>query len=340
VRAGAVHPGSSFWQLAFEGVLMELLDAHSQVCGPRGEALSSRVWHGGASGCGGRSSRRCGRPQPRHAVARALQRTSQIQARGAHPAPVAPALHTPRPCPFPHTQVHSECLRLLLLVAKDVPAAALAAHLELMLAATRESRATARHRKHKYHERCGLVSLHPPFRLGPPAGRARAAAEVLEPPVAAHDGLRSPEPLPRTRVHSPPPPLPHPHPPRSEARARKEAEEFEQLAGDYLFSAGGGGLQSEWSDGFRAVRSLKYGTDENFSDLYKKVIFVGGLAEASLPEAVRAFLHESRAEREGGRKRGRAPSDGGGDGRRGEDDEEGEGARGGGGPTDDEDDDA
>lgn len=36
VRAGVLHPGSSFWQLAFEGVLLELLDAHSQVGGCRG----------------------------------------------------------------------------------------------------------------------------------------------------------------------------------------------------------------------------------------------------------------------------------------------------------------
>jgi hypothetical protein len=99
-----------------------------------------------------------------------------------------------------------------------------------------------------------------------------------------------------------------------EARARREAEEFEQLAGDYLFSAGGGGLQSEWSDGFRAVRSLKYGTDENFSDLYKKVMFVGGLQEAALPEAVRAFLRESRDERGGQQRRGRASGGGGGRG--------------------------
>lgn len=132
--------------------------------------------------------------------------------------------------------MHSECLRLLLLVAKELRPDALAGHLGLMLAATRESRATARHRKHKYHER--------------------------------------------------------------EARARKEAEEFEALAGDYLFSAGGGGLQSEWSDGFRAVRSLKYGTDENFSDLYRKVIFVGGLPEAALPPAVKDFLAEGRAEQQ------------------------------------------
>ena len=164
VRAGALTAGSSFWALAFEGVLLELLDAHGSV--------------------------------------------------------------------------HQEALRLLILVAKALPPQALAGHLDRMLAATRESRATARTRKAKY--------------------RAR------------------------------------------EARARREAEEFEQLAGGYLFSAGGGGLQSEWSDGFRAVRSLKYGGDENFTDLYRRAVFVGGLAERDLPDSVRAFLREGRGAAAGG----------------------------------------
>lgn len=31
VRSGVLHPSSAFWQLAFEGVLLELLDAHGQV---------------------------------------------------------------------------------------------------------------------------------------------------------------------------------------------------------------------------------------------------------------------------------------------------------------------
>ena len=31
VRAGVVAPSGPFWRLAFEGVLLELLEAHSQV---------------------------------------------------------------------------------------------------------------------------------------------------------------------------------------------------------------------------------------------------------------------------------------------------------------------
>lgn len=38
VRSDVVHPGSSFWGLAFEGVLLELLDAHSSVRGAAGGA--------------------------------------------------------------------------------------------------------------------------------------------------------------------------------------------------------------------------------------------------------------------------------------------------------------
>jgi hypothetical protein len=174
-----------------------------------------------------------------------------------------------------------------------------------------------------------------PSGAGDGSGRSRRALRTRSAPAPC-----APRPLtPRARPAPPRPAAAPTTPPRSEARARKEAEEFEQLAGDYLFSAGGGGLQSEWSDGFRAVRSLKYGTDENFSDLYKKVIFVSGLPEAGLPDAVRAFLDESRAEREGGRgggRKGRPSGDGGGGGggpRRGSGDDDDEDGR----PMDEED---
>jgi hypothetical protein len=109
-----------------------------------------------------------------------------INAALTHPRhPTPPFKHTPKThtqnahTPLKHTlapQVHSECLRLLLLVAKDVPEATLAGHLELMLAATRESRATARHRKHKYHERCAAGGVERWAR----AWDARAGRERVE----------------------------------------------------------------------------------------------------------------------------------------------------------------
>lgn len=43
-----------------------------------------------------------------------------------------------------------------------------------------------------------------------------------------------------------------------------------------------GGAASEWSDGFRAVRNLKYGTSESFTALYRKLIFVGELHKKGL----------------------------------------------------------
>ena len=70
----------------------------------------------------------------------------------ALPPPPPPPARIPALPPL-RRKVHSECLRLLLAVAKDTPGPTLAAHLDHMLAATRESRAMASHRKHKSRER-------------------------------------------------------------------------------------------------------------------------------------------------------------------------------------------
>lgn len=41
-----------------------------------------------------------------------------------------------------------------------------------------------------------------------------------------------------------------------------------------------GGAASEWSDGFRTVRSLKYGgSSDGYSELYRKLVVVGGLSD-------------------------------------------------------------
>lgn len=57
------------------------------------------------------------------------------------------------------------------------------------------------------------------------------------------------------------------------------------------------GAPTEWSDGFRHVRSLKYGSNDSFSHLYRMLQVVSGLKMEELPETVRNFLEESEKER-------------------------------------------
>eukprot|EP00879_Flechtneria_rotunda_P012550 GHRR01013104.1.p1 GENE.GHRR01013104.1~~GHRR01013104.1.p1 ORF type:complete len:292 (+),score=117.12 GHRR01013104.1:115-876(+) len=75
----------------------------------------------------------------------------------------------------------------------------------------------------------------------------------------------------------------------SRARASSQKKKFASLTG-LLGSQGGGanvpgyistgGAASEWSDGFRTVRSLKYGgSSDGYSELYRKVVVVGGLQD-------------------------------------------------------------
>jgi hypothetical protein len=54
-----------------------------------------------------------------------------------------------------------------------------------------------------------------------------------------------------------------------------------------------GGAASEWSDGFRTVRSLKYsGSSDGFSELYRKIVVVGGIQDKQhlWPQELRNFM--------------------------------------------------
>lgn len=54
-----------------------------------------------------------------------------------------------------------------------------------------------------------------------------------------------------------------------------------------------GGAASEWSDGFRTVRSLKYsGSSDGFSELYRKIVVVGGIQDKQhhWPQELRSFM--------------------------------------------------
>eukprot|EP00775_Hariotina_reticulata_P013351 gene13351-13479_t len=56
-----------------------------------------------------------------------------------------------------------------------------------------------------------------------------------------------------------------------------------------------GGAASEWSDGFRTVRSLKYsGSSDGFSELYRKIVVVGGIQDKQhhWPQELRSFMQE------------------------------------------------
>jgi hypothetical protein len=76
----------------------------------------------------------------------------------------------------------------------------------------------------------------------------------------------------------------------SRARANSQKKKFAtittQHGGHHSFGMHGvpgyigGGGASEWSDGFRTVRSLKYGgSSDGYSELYRKVVVVGGLQD-------------------------------------------------------------
>jgi hypothetical protein len=55
----------------------------------------------------------------------------------------------------------------------------------------------------------------------------------------------------------------------------------------------GGGAASEWSDGFRAVRSLKYGgSSDGHSEFYRKLVVVGGLQDKQelWPKELQQFM--------------------------------------------------
>jgi hypothetical protein len=76
----------------------------------------------------------------------------------------------------------------------------------------------------------------------------------------------------------------------SRARASSQKKKFATISmqhgSQHAFGLHGvpgyiaGGAASEWSDGFRTVRSLKYGgSSDGYSELYRKVVVVGGLQD-------------------------------------------------------------
>jgi hypothetical protein len=54
----------------------------------------------------------------------------------------------------------------------------------------------------------------------------------------------------------------------------------------------GGNAPGDWSDGFRRVRNLKYGSSDGLSRLYERVIAVGGLQDKQelWPDSLRRFM--------------------------------------------------
>lgn len=90
----------------------------------------------------------------------------------------------------------------------------------------------------------------------------------------------------------------------SRARASNQKKKFASITAQYGASSAGhdhgvpgyislGGAASEWSDGFRTVRSLKYGgSSDGFSELYRKIVVVGGLSDKQdrWPEALTKYI--------------------------------------------------
>ena len=58
----------------------------------------------------------------------------------------------------------------------------------------------------------------------------------------------------------------------------------------------GGNAPGDWSDGFRRVRSLKYGSSDGLSRLYERVIAVGGLQDKAelWPDSLTRFMKVRR----------------------------------------------
>eukprot|EP00878_Enallax_costatus_P021198 GHUV01022434.1.p1 GENE.GHUV01022434.1~~GHUV01022434.1.p1 ORF type:complete len:180 (+),score=53.00 GHUV01022434.1:162-701(+) len=100
----------------------------------------------------------------------------------------------------------------------------------------------------------------------------------------------------------------------SRARASSQKKKFASITAQYgaAGSAGPdhhgvpgyislGGAASEWSDGFRTVRSLKYGgSSDGFSELYCKVVVVGGLSDKreKWPEVLVKYMHDVEERRQ------------------------------------------
>uniref|UniRef100_A0A383VWM1 Negative elongation factor B n=1 Tax=Tetradesmus obliquus TaxID=3088 RepID=A0A383VWM1_TETOB len=62
-----------------------------------------------------------------------------------------------------------------------------------------------------------------------------------------------------------------------------------------------GGAASEWSDGFRTVRSLKYGgSSDGYSELYRKLVVVGGLSDKQelWPAELKQYMQELEERRQ------------------------------------------
>lgn len=88
----------------------------------------------------------------------------------------------------------------------------------------------------------------------------------------------------------------------SRARATTQKKKFASITAQYGHAGHDhgvpgyislGGAASEWSDGFRTVRSLKYGgSSDGFSELYRKIVVVGGLSDKQekWPEALTRYM--------------------------------------------------
>lgn len=91
----------------------------------------------------------------------------------------------------------------------------------------------------------------------------------------------------------------------SRARASSQKKKFASITAQYGSHGAGGGLSgvpgyismggaaSEWSDGFRTVRSLKYGgSSDGYSELYHKLVAVGSLKahQDVWPQALKQFM--------------------------------------------------